>query len=143
MLEAASPIDKFRIFEDALVTCWPGVGSTHRAVRYALAHLVCEPHSSTIGTIIDELGLSPRRFIQVFSEQVGMTPKLFCRVRRFQRALSQIQRLRDGMWADLAAECGYYDQAHFISDFKEFCGITPSQYFKQAPEYPNFVPIVS
>jgi AraC-like DNA-binding protein len=142
LLDAASPIDKFRIFEDALLTRWRGIPVTHRAVRYALAQLMREPQNATIGTVINEVGLSPRRFIQVFSEQVGMTPKLFCRVRRFQRSLYQIQHRRDVLWADLAAECGYYDQAHFISDFKEFCGITPGNYLKQAPEYPNFVPIV-
>ena len=70
-----------------------------------------------------------------------MTPKLFCRVRRLQRALDGIHRAREVVWADLAAQCGYYDQAHFIHDFKEFCGVRPSDYLNAEPEYQNFVPI--
>jgi len=143
LLAAPSPTDKFRIFENALLARRRGLGPSHRAVRYALDYFMRHPQSATIGTVTDEVGLSPRRFIEVFTEQVGMTPKLFCRVRRFQRALSQIQQRGDVIWADLAVECGYYDQAHFIYDFKKFCGITPSDYLKQDPEYPNFVPIVS
>jgi len=44
-------------------------------------------------------------------------------------------------WTDIATGCGYYDQAHFINDFREFCGLTPSDYLNERPDYPNFVPI--
>ena len=95
----------------------------------------------SVGDITDKISLSPRRFIELFNDQVGMTPKVFCRVRRFQRALEEIQRRRNLKWAELAPDCGYYDQAHFICDFKEFCGLTPADYLNQASEYPNFVPV--
>jgi AraC-like DNA-binding protein len=45
--------------------------------------------------------------------------------------------------AELAPDCGYYDRAHFICEFKEFCGLTPVDYLNQAPEYPNFVPVLA
>jgi AraC-like DNA-binding protein len=96
-----------------------------------------------VSAITDKISLSPRRFIELFNDQVGMTPKVFCRVRRFQRALYEIKQRRNLIWAELAPDCGYYDQAHFICDFKEFCGLTPADYLNQAPEYPNFVPILA
>jgi AraC-like DNA-binding protein len=99
-----------------------------------------EPGNAAIRAVADRVGFSPRHFIELFNDQVGMTPKVFCRVRRFQRVLSQIQR-HDARWAELAADCGFYDQAHLIRDFREFCGMTPGDYLKQRPEYPNFVPI--
>ena len=140
LLEAPNAAAKFRILEEALLARWRNA-SHHRAVTYALQYFTREPQEITIGQVTQEIGLSPRRFIEVFTEQVGMTPKVFCRVRRFQRAISEIQKTRDVCWTDVATGCGYYDQAHFINDFKEFCGITPGDYLNARPEYPNFVPI--
>jgi AraC-like DNA-binding protein len=140
LLEAPSATEKFRILEDALLARCHGVRSTHRAVSFALDCFMREAGNSAIRAVADRVGFSPRHFIEPFDNQVGMTPKVFCRVRRFQRVLRQIQRRRTG-WAALAADCGYYDQAHLIRDFKEFCGITPGDYLTQRPEYPNFVPI--
>jgi AraC-like DNA-binding protein len=141
LLEAPTPSAKFRILEDALFARWRRAAPRHRAVLYALERFTREPQSVTVGKVTAEIGLSSRRFIEVFTEQVGMTPKVFCRVRRFQRALNEIQQTRKVVWADIATECGYYDQAHFIHDFKEFCGITPSDYLDACPAEPNFVPI--
>ena len=143
LLEAPTPTDKFRILEDALLARRRGRESTHPAVRYALDHFIRQPQIVSVGAITDKLSLSPRRFIELFNDQVGMTPKVFCRVRRFQRALYEIKQRRNLRWAELAPDCGYYDQAHFICDFKEFCGLTPADYLSQAPEYPNFVPILT
>ena len=141
LLEAATPTDKFRILEDALLARQRGRESTHPAVQYALDCFIRQPQGLSVGDITDKISLSPRRFIELFNDEVGMTPKLFSRVRRFQRALEEIQRRRNLRWAELAPDCGYYDQARFICDFKEFCGLTPADYLNQAPEYPNFVPI--
>jgi AraC-like DNA-binding protein len=66
--------------------------------------------------------------IQLFREHVGLTPKLFCRVRRFRAALDRIENGIPVRWAELAADCGYFDQAHLIRDFRAFAGITPLKY---------------
>ena len=141
LLEAAGPSAKFRVFEEALLARWRSKADHHRAVVFALRYFSRDPEHATIGKVMNQIGLSRRRFIELFRQQVGMTPKMFCRVRRFQRALDQIQRSRDVQWADLAAQCGYYDQAHFINNFREFCGITPRDYLAARAEFPNFVPI--
>jgi AraC-like DNA-binding protein len=141
LLEAPNPAAKFRILEEALLQHWRRDSSHHRAVLHALERFTGEPQSMTIAKATAEIGLSPRRFIQIFTEQVGMTPKVFCRVRRFQCALGEIQQSRRPVWADVAYGCGYYDQAHFINDFKAFTGITPGDYLQHRPDYPNFVPI--
>jgi AraC-like DNA-binding protein len=79
-------------------------------------------------------GLSHTRFIQLFREHVGLTPKLFCRVRRFRMALDRIQNGMPVNWAALATDCGYYDQAHLIHDFRAFAGLTPAQYQRTLPD---------
>jgi AraC-like DNA-binding protein len=76
---------------------------------------------------MDELarrtGLSVRQLRRVSLEQTGLTPKFLARVLRFRHAAARIE---PGAGADLALECGYYDQAHFINEFREFSGRTPS-----------------
>jgi AraC-like DNA-binding protein len=141
LLEAPVQAAKFRILENALLARWRGFAPRHRAVRHALESFKREPESITVGKVTAEVGLSRRRLIEIFTEQIGMTPKKFCRVLRFQRAINQIQQRRALPRTEIATGCGYYDQAHFINDFREFCGLTPSDYLNERPEYPNFVPI--
>jgi AraC-like DNA-binding protein len=62
-------------------------------------------------------------------------------VRRFQQVLQAIHKGVEVDWVDLAADCGYFDQAHFIHDFKEFSGINPTTYLVQKTEHLNHVPI--
>jgi AraC-like DNA-binding protein len=71
--------------------------------------------------------LSPRQFRRRCLEETGLTPKHLSRVLRFQRALRLFRRVPERGWAHLAAECGYYDQAHLIRDFREFAASTPTE----------------
>lgn len=114
----------------------------HRAVAFAQRQFSHHPHRVSVGSVLGEIGMSQRRFIQLFHEQVGLTPKAFCRVRRFQRILHTVHRTKNVDWADVALDCGYYDQAHFIHDFREFSGITPTAYLARATEHLNHVPEV-
>jgi AraC-like DNA-binding protein len=72
-------------------------------------------------------GWSRTRFTSVFREQVGLPPKTFARVHRFERALRDVTR-GELRLSDIALDAGYYDQAHFNRDFREFAGVTPSAY---------------
>lgn len=72
--------------------------------------------------------LSQRRLIALFASEVGLTPKVFCRIVRFQRAVARSQDLKTVDWAELAVECGYYDQSHLIYDFTAFAGVSPDDY---------------
>jgi len=70
-----------------------------------------------------------------------MAPKLYARVKRFQAVVETVQTLRDVNWTDIAAACGYFDQAHFIHDFRAFSGFTPTQYFALKGADLNHVPL--
>jgi AraC-like DNA-binding protein len=72
-----------------------------------------------------ELGCSRRHLAARFREYVGVSPKAAARVIRFHAAIRRLSA--GGAWADIALECGYYDQPHFNRDFREFAGITPAQ----------------
>ena len=74
-----------------------------------------------------------RNFERHFSDQVGMSPKLFCSVVRFNHALDLKLRSPGKDWTSIAFECGYFDQMHLIKDFKRFSGNAPSVFVKQTP----------
>jgi AraC-like DNA-binding protein len=69
--------------------------------------------------------LSLRQFRRRCLAATGLSPKLLCRVLRFRGALRVARAGRFRTWAEVAAECGYYDQAHLIRDFQEFTGAAP------------------
>ena len=113
----------------------------HPAIAYALDQFRLSAHTGRVAAVTGQIGLSPRRFIELFHRQIGLTPKVFCRVRRFQHVLRTIHLRRSVDWAQIALECGYYDQAHFIHDFQCFSGLTPSGYLACATPHLNHVPL--
>lgn len=141
LLEAATAERKFKVLEGWLVERWLKRPQSYPAIRYALNRFTSCPDQVTVSQVTREIGLSRRHFIQRFTDQVGLPPKLFCRVRRFQRAVNGLKRDLNLSWAAVAVEGGYYDQSHFIHDFQEFCGLTPTRLAGEKIEYPNLVPI--
>lgn len=96
-----------------------------------------------VGEVTDRLGLTSKRLLRRFCDQVGLPPKRFARVRRFQRALAAIPHDRPVDWAELATSCGYFDQSHLIRDFHEFAGVSPTAYRPRTPLERNHVPVES
>jgi AraC-like DNA-binding protein len=84
-----------------------------------------------VGKLAERMGRSRRHLTTRFREHVGLAPKTFARVVRFSRAVGLIQRGLDGSFAELACECGYFDQAHLIRDFREFAGTTPVEFARR------------
>lgn len=100
----------------------------HSAIGHAVRFLSREGGAGAIQRVQQEVGLSHTRFIQLFREHVGLTPKLFHRVRRFRRVLDHIDTGKSLNWAELASKFEYFDQAHFIREFRTFATATPSEY---------------
>jgi len=141
LLAVARVDDMFPLAEQYLLAQLVRPLALHPAVRFARQQFCRRPHRVSMTRMLHEISLSQRHFIRVFHEQIGLTPKAFCRVRRFQRILETVHGARKVDWADVALECGYYDQAHFIHDFREFSGLTPTQYLARATQHLNHVPV--
>lgn len=82
-----------------------------------------------IGTLAAEACLCRKQFERRFLAHVGISPKQFLRILRFQNALLQKARTPGLSLTELAYTCGYYDQSHMVNDFRALAGVTPSQYF--------------
>jgi methylphosphotriester-DNA--protein-cysteine methyltransferase len=131
----------FAVLERALMAQLVRGLELHPAIEFARGHICRAPQVATVSGVMESIGLSQRRFIELFREQVGLTPKAFCRVRRFQRVLEAVHRRKSVDWAQVALDGGYYDQAHFIHDFQGFSGLTPAAYLALATEHLNHVPM--
>jgi len=112
------------------------------AVQATVLRLALAGPTPPIVELAKASGFSHKHFIRRFQQSVGLTPKTFARLQRFQFALAHMQNRRlpvDG--AGLAAACGYFDQAHFIHDFQSFSGMTPSAYLRSPGADARFVPL--
>jgi AraC-like DNA-binding protein len=128
VLRATTPNECVQAIERALLNRFAPAKAPNTMINRALRALRAAPEPINIATLADVAGLSTRRFGQIFAAEVGLSPKLFQRVLRFQNALEHAEHDDARTWARVATACGYYDQAHFIHDFHSFTGLSPSVY---------------
>jgi AraC-like DNA-binding protein len=122
------PADRFSLLEQVFMQRLAANPNGHGAVRVALDVLMRTHGQAKTRDIARAVDLSQRRFIELFASEVGLTPKLFGRIRRFQHAADTAQGKNRTEWAQLAIECGYFDQSHLIRDFVAFAGVSPDDY---------------
>lgn len=130
LCETASPVRRLRILERWLLSRLFNPPEHHGAVSLALA-TTSPPRAQMTRELAREAGLSEKRFIDVFRLEVGLNPKVFNRIQRFQRVLVQVHRTLAPDWAQLALTCGYFDQSHLIRDFLSFSGFSPTDYVRR------------
>jgi AraC-like DNA-binding protein len=138
LVEAPGADARFALLEDFLsarARSWAqhaDVATALDAVEHSPAIKVAEVGALT--------GLSPKRLISLFRTEVGLAPKAYGRVRRFQAALRRV-RAGDSRGAEIAADVGYFDQAHFVREFRAFTAMTPSDYAQKQIRLPSHVPL--
>lgn len=141
--EAVTVGEKFHVLETALLQAMQHGAekrlALHPSLQYALREFRHVPHLRSVIGVAREAGLSRRRFSQLFREQVGMTPKLYCRLLRFRRVVRQIAAGRPVDWAEVALAGGYCDQAHLAHEFRDFSGLSPSSYLAAERPFLNHV----
>jgi AraC-like DNA-binding protein len=145
VLAASTPLATLQVLgrcmEERLRVSVERKNRPHEAVLYMAGALNDCAKPARVQRVTERIGMSQRRVTQLFHEQVGVSPKTFHRVRRFQYALRQLRGRHEVDWADLAVACGYYDQAHLANDFRLLAGMTPGAYLAAATEHLNHVPL--
>jgi AraC-like DNA-binding protein len=126
--EATTPSAKLDILANALIARQRDDGDDP-VVAHALDIFARHP-GARVGDVARQTALSRKRFIRVFFDRVGVTPKRYWRIRRFQRVLRHIRRRAPDRWSAVAMRYGYADQAHLIREFRELSGLTPTTYLR-------------
>lgn len=137
LCEAHTLTGKFRVLETVLLERM--VRPWDPAIAAAASLL---DRGASLAEARSRVGLLPKAFVRQFREQVGLAPKRFSRVRRLQRIMGSIRHPAAVNWCTIAAEHGYTDQAHFIHDFRDLTGITPTAYCPSSLQRRNHVPLV-
>jgi AraC-like DNA-binding protein len=138
LLEAPDLAARLDGFEALLAARLPKVKGVHPAVAHALGRF---HQGADVARVAAEAGYSERRMFELFRAAVGLAPKAYCRVRRFNAALAHLLASPGGGCAAAAAAAGYSDQAHMAREFRELAGVSPSTYRALAPPSARHVPL--
>jgi AraC-like DNA-binding protein len=141
LMEAPGPEDKFSKAHSWLMRHYARKLEANPFINYAVSSIIQSPGERRISEIAAKTGYSQKHLIRLFSDHVGVAPKSFMNIVRFQNTVSHIDSLRSPNWARAAVHCGYYDQSHFIADFKRFSGFTPAGYLQMKKTFPNYVAV--
>jgi AraC-like DNA-binding protein len=119
--------ERFRLVDDLLRK---RVASPSREVFWAWSRLTATHGRIPIATLAGELGWSRKRIAGRFRDEVGVTPKGYARLLRFEHARTLAEAAARPDWTRIAVACGYYDQSHLINDFRAVTGRTPETFFQ-------------
>lgn len=108
--------------------------ATDPGMQHAVSQIVQSRGSVSLKLLQEQLFLTERSFERKFKQWVGISPKLFARICRFQSSLHQLRQNDFSKLSDIAYEHDYADHSHYIRAFKEFAGASPNQYQKKSTE---------
>jgi AraC-like DNA-binding protein len=128
-------VARFAILESFLLQRFADSKEGRREIAWALRRLERSNGAVQIGDLADEIGWSRKKLIHSFQRETGLAPKGIGRIYRLNRMLSLLHGSARVSLAELAHESGYYDQAHFNRDFRDFAGLAPGDYLAEiAPD---------
>jgi AraC-like DNA-binding protein len=130
-LYAASTIQaRFAVLEQFLLARLCEAPPGLQAVQYAIAEIACHHGTLSIRELSESMGMSQKHLIVQFKQMVGCTPKELGRLYRFGDILASIDLTQPVDWTLVAHQFHFHDQSHFIRDFREFTGHTPTDYLR-------------
>ena len=145
ILGKEDPEEKKEIAEIWLNERFDEAKTPKEAIYKSVQKIINDPHfqENNLKELIGESGYSQKQFISLFKEYVGVAPKYFQRIVRFNEILAKIQADEKLSWTEISYDCGFYDQAHFIKEFQHFCGVNPEAHLENSliDERVNFFPV--
>ncbi|TMU85841.1 AraC family transcriptional regulator [Bacillus sp. BHET2] len=129
--EALGTLERMDIVETKLIHLLRSLGN-HRipdSLQTSLHYIFMNHGMNSIQTLAEKVSYSERTIRRVFKEELGVSPKEFSRIIRFQSMLKNLHSVQNGSLMEVALHYGYYDHAHFTNEFKHFYGLVPSIVF--------------
>jgi len=140
IIEATTPSGRIAVLEKHLLRIAHRRLEFNQSVDHAVK-LLSNASGLTIAELRNRIGFSHRHLVSLFHKHVGIGPKYYSRLMKFQTVLAALELQQKLNWTWIAQDCGYYDQAHFINEFRQFSGLTPTSYLGEKGEYLNYIPI--
>src|SRR5690606_1097371 len=131
LVNAVSVADKIEIISRFFLKRIQQVGLSAEKADFATMLL---QNGKTLKDIQTEMNLSERSLERLVKQYVGISPKAFSRIVRFQSGLKTLRQNDFNNLTDVAYQNDYFDQSHYIRDFKEFTGMNPKQFIQQTNE---------
>lgn len=129
---AQSRSERQAVLEQALLAASQQAPEPPETLRHATAWIIATAGRGPIGGFVSQTGQSQRHLERQFQREVGLTPKGFARLRRFQAVAARLASPVPPALAALAIQAGYTDQAHLTREFREFAGTTPGAFWREA-----------
>lgn len=120
--------DRFALFDGFLLTRLARARSAPPQIGHAWRTLAARGGQIAVTDLAREVGWSRQHLSARFGDVLGFSPKRFARLLRFERAVGAVRARPTTPWTEITYACGYYDQAHLVSDFREFAGCTPTAF---------------
>lgn len=133
ILEAENHLQRIKLTEEFLISKFYGDVSLHMLLADCVSKVILSNGSISIESLCHEFNISKRQLERLFMSGVGLSPKFMSRIIRFNHALQLIENNSGLNFTSVAFDGGFYDQAHFIKDFRELTGLNPKQYFAENP----------
>ncbi|REL24030.1 AraC family transcriptional regulator [Rhodohalobacter sp. SW132] len=134
MILAGSNSERYNILTAFLENHFHQNPVDEHPVCSAIRHIIHSPKTYSVRELAEYYHLSERQFERKFKEHTGFTPVKYLRLVRFGKACDHYTEFDNKSLTEIALECGYYDQSHFIKDFKQFSGYHPSAFFSGQAE---------
>jgi len=134
------PQERFQIMNDALSRRLRSARRQHPVVQLALRCFGPNGTGVQVREVARSVGLSHRSLITIFTREVGLSPKVFCRILRFRYLYGLAQENGKLDWAQVALACGFFDQSHLSNEFRKLSGLSPTEYLRQLQASRNVLP---
>lgn len=134
---AGSPEEMIAIVDKFLLEVTASISENPHRIDAVSNLLITHPEDSSIISLAESSFLSSRQFERLFKERMGVSPKLFARIARMNKAFRLKYNFPNLDWLSIAVQCNYYDYQHLAKDFKELAGVSPNHYIKSEKDAPE------
>lgn len=125
---AKTNLQRSEIIQRFLLSKLSKSNDVNHAISFSLGEINKAKGQISIEELAYDTGVTTRQLGRLFDRYIGLSPKEFARITKFLNALELLNTRRSATLTSIAYDAGYYDQAHFIHDFKEYAGVTPAEY---------------